>query len=306
MHDTVFNLVYMLLLKALSLLPPTVIDRICRWEAVIPWPGQHEIVAALAVRLGYSGPDARAILARARVNQHCSQIDAVGWSRARSRYPIHVQLVGRHHLQEAAALERGVILALPHTSALCAALWPAQRIGAALGYQIHSFGRDAPPERALATRALEYSDPAQGRTRAALEMLTALRSGAIVATAIDHPRGQGKMFALHRRWLTRRFLGRRFAFSTGVSILARRAQSPILPAIPLRSGPAQYSLRLLPMLAPPETPREEAGVMHRLLDVLEAVVREQPDQYVPWFYSLPPLQICGDLAHGDREESTRR
>jgi lauroyl/myristoyl acyltransferase len=289
MHGVIFDLIYSRAAQALSLVPPPVIERLCGWESSIPWPKQHRLVPQVAGRLGCTPADARAILAQARANDHCAHIDALRWSRGPRRDDVHVRLVEIRHLHQAAAEQRGVILALPHTSALYVALWPAQRLVADLGYSVHAFAWEAPPERAMATNVLGYIDPAQRRMYGALAILAALRAGDIVATGVDYPSNADQVRAPDRRWLIRRFLGRRFGFSPGIGALARRARAPILPAVPLRTGPAQYSLRFLPALNPPKTARQELAVMDQLLDMLEAVIRAQPGQYLPWFYTLPPL-----------------
>jgi KDO2-lipid IV(A) lauroyltransferase len=82
------------------------------------------------------------------------------------------------------------------------------------------------------------------------------------------------------------FLGKRTMATPGPAVLALRCRMPVVPIFCVREGDGRYRLTVKPAIAFERSAslRSDIAVCtQKLLDVLEPVIREYPDQWF-WFH----------------------
>lgn len=234
-------------------------------------PGDRRVVRALARLAGGSGT--RALGAQVAVDERLlgrltpANIDRV------------VRWEGRHHLDEALARGRGVVLMFPHagfqkgliarlglsgytfTQVALRGLPPGERVEPAVSARIAA--REAREDR-LPVRFHDQSSPTRG-------LLRDLAANGVVGLAYDG-RGGGK-FALVA------YLGRPAYLATGPWRLAVAAGSPVVPAFVRLDGRVWTAA----FGAPYEPGLDPDALRDRVLrEVFEPWLRRYPDHYAPW------------------------
>jgi hypothetical protein len=204
-----------------------------------------------------------------------------------------LEVLGEHHLEEALAHRRGVLLLFNHFGPfLIPAHWIVRQ-----GYTLrwfterprrisrkvaHTFQSDGP----LGQRSMfltRQMSPAQGGAalRRAIRMLEA---GMIVQAAGD-VRWHGS------RCVEQTFLGHAFTFATNWVILAALSGAPVLPVHAVLLADGSYRI----VFGPPELiakdaadPEHAAYWIRRNLDRVEMCIREHPDNSGEYAFWPPP------------------
>ncbi|MFN8558250.1 MAG: hypothetical protein U0531_13210 [Dehalococcoidia bacterium] len=252
-------------IDALARTPTPLSDRLCAVAGLIPTPRNRTDAYFARRALGCSPGAARRIAARARANLYRARVDFRRWDRTGARWRPTVLLNGEKHLSHAASGGSGVVIATIHTTALLPAVWTALDLMVARGYRVHGVGGMDPPQTAARQVGFSYTRAHQGSRRGLHTLLTALRSGVLLLVPIDHADTSGAPAVPSR-------------FPTGVATLARLAGAPIVPVLPLRVGPARYTLTILPPVAPPATHGEEETVTELVLGRLKTLAFATPEQ----------------------------
>jgi lauroyl/myristoyl acyltransferase len=111
-------------------------------------------------------------------------------------------------------------------------------------------------------------------------MMRALRAGHALTLLFDRPLERAK-------GVTVRFFGRETAVPGGPAVLAIKTGAALLPVFMYRQPDRSFECRLFPPVTWIETDDRESdvrGIMQKLMDTLQTVVRERPDQ---WYMFRP-------------------
>lgn len=111
-------------------------------------------------------------------------------------------------------------------------------------------------------------------------MMRALRGGDALTLLFDRPLGRAKGVSV-------RFFGRETAVPGGPAVLAMKTGATLLPVFMYRQPDKSFECRLFPPVTWAETGDRESdvrGIMQKLMDALQTVVRERPDQ---WYMFRP-------------------
>lgn len=255
-------------------LPAEVSDAFCAllYRAATPFSRSGRWDQALiAAALACDPPTAHRIAERRAANTLRAQIDLARWIKWPSRCDKLVSEQDEVHLAAALASGRGAIVVVPHMVGLYTVLWPWARLAEQRGIQGGAVAADG-TWRAGAAPLYAPTRSSAHAPRAALAMLA---EGGCVVVAGD------RFMADSRRAVELQFLKSQCRFPVGPAALARLAQAPLIPAIPLRLDHGRYVVRFLPALAPP-APGDRVGdelVLARIIAIFEATIRRHPDQY---------------------------
>jgi len=228
------------------------------------------VEAAIVRALGCDAATAAAIARRQRLATLHAGVDLARWRRRPESAIGTITFEGEAHLGEAAAPNRGVVLASCHTVGIYAGSWQASYVLGERGYRSAALMSVGAPDYVATTRAL-----LAGTADASLRALRDLKAGRLLFVATDNHRVRS------RRALDRAFLGARCRFPLGAATLARLAQAPVVPAVAIATGQGRYTIRFFPALPPPS--RHDAAadgpLTDRLLTLFETLIRAKPHQY---------------------------
>jgi len=180
---------------------------------------------------------------------------------------------GREHIDKALAAGRGAIMAVPHMGS-----WDvAGSLAGVLGYPIHAVAAGFPgslEEAVVATRQRFGLKVIPLGRSAVRQLMTALKSNALIALLCDLPHGPG---------IEVEFFGRPAIVPGGPAALALKTGARLMPACQWRVGPGRYHVHMDPALDLGED--DVRGVMQRVVRRFEDFIRERPDQW----YAFKPL-----------------
>src|SRR5579872_1402830 len=131
------------------------------------------------------------------------------------------------------------------------------------------------------------------------EMLRVLRQGGVLAMLFDKPVGAG-------RGVPVRFFGREAAVPAGPAVLAMKTGAAIVPVFTFRRPDLTFECVVFPPIPHPETgdrDRDSVSIMQKLMDALQTMVREHPDQWYMfrpmWPDAIRPRRSTGRRAAAD-------
>lgn len=197
------------------------------------------------------------------------------------RFVDHFECEGEQHLEAAAALGRGVLVALPHLGNWdVAGAWLASR-----GYAVTVVAEPAePPELFdwfVATRERLGMRVVGLGPDAGSVLLRDLAAGRVVCLLCDRDlTGDG---------VEVKFFGETTRFPAGPAVLALRSGAPLLPAGTYFRGAGEHGAHILPPIPAGREGRLRDDVAHvtqTLADTFEDLIRAAPDQWLmlqaPW------------------------
>jgi lauroyl/myristoyl acyltransferase len=126
-------------------------------------------------------------------------------------------------------------------------------------------------------------------------MMRALRSGHALTLLFDRPLERAK-------GVTVRYFGRETAVPGGPAVLAMKTGAALLPVFMYRQPDKSFECRLFPPVTWVETGDRDSDVqciMQKLMDTLQTVVRERPDQWYMFRPMWPEWHTRGEA--GARE-----
>ena len=235
----------------------------------------------LALAFPEKTDDERRQLARA-VTRHFgrSAFDAIRIQRLRPEELLaSVDVTGWEHVERAAALGRGVFFLTAHMGSWeVAALVTGLKLEA--GLSVINRPLDNPYLEIELDRLRKlYGNHVFGKHNIAREMLRQLKSGGGVGILIDQrvreDQGIEVPFFGHPAW-THPILAR----------VARKTGAPVVPTFALRAAPGHYNLRYeAPLMVEDlsESERDDVSLTTRYMAVLEAAIRNNPDQWL-WYH----------------------
>ena len=245
--------------------------------------GRRREIIDFNLRLAYpeKSDEERRQLARA-VTRHFgrSGLDAIRIQRLRPEELLAaVEIEGWEHVERALSYGRGVFFLTAHIGSWeVAALVTGLKLEA--GLSVVNRPLDNPYlELELDRLRKLYGNDVFGKRNIAREMLRQLKSGGGVGILIDQrvreDQGVEVPFFGHSAW-THPILAR----------MARKTGAPVVPIFALRKAPGRYSLHYEePLLVEnlTEAEREDVPLTARYMAVLEAAIRENPDQWL-WYH----------------------
>lgn len=192
-----------------------------------------------------------------------------------------VSVSGLHHVQEALALGRGCIMAVPHMGS-----WDiGGAYAGALGLPVAAVAERFPGslDRAVVEARAEVGLEVIPMGHASVGAIRGhLRANHLVALACDLPQGPG---------VEVRFFGCRVGVPGGPAAFACKTGAPIVPASVERVAPGRYHIQVEPALQlRPEDCAGRAGqarIMQRVIEVFERHIRARPEQW----YAFRPLLV---------------
>jgi lauroyl/myristoyl acyltransferase len=188
-----------------------------------------------------------------------------------------MKIHGLEHLRAAVERGKGVIIASAHFGTIEVG---ALRLQDFVG--VHAVYDTFKPEyldRLIQRKRLEKGIHLIG-VNDVRSMMRALRHGDALTLLFDRPLDRAK-------GVTVRYFGRETAVPGGPAVLAMKTGAALLPVFMYRQPDKSFECRLFPPVAWVETGDRESdvrGIMQKLMDVLQIVVRERPDQ---WYMFRP-------------------
>ena len=209
-----------------------------------------------------------------------SALDAIRIQRLRPEELLAaVEIEGWEHVERAAALGRGVLFLTAHMGS-----WEVAGLVTGLKLEAGLSLINRPLDNPLLEVELDrlrklYGNHVFGKHSIAREMLRQLKSGGGVGILIDQrvreDQGIEVPFFGHPAW-THQILAR----------VARRTGAPVVPTFALRDAPGRYTLRYeAPLMAEDltEAEVEDVPLTARYMAVLEAAIRDRPEQWL-WYH----------------------
>ena len=235
----------------------------------------------LALAFPEKTDDERRQLARA-VARHFgrSAFDAIRIQRLRPEELLAaVEIEGWENVERAAALGRGVFFLTAHMGS-----WEVAALVTGLKLEAGLSLINRPLDNPLLEVELDrlrklYGNHVFGKHNIAREMLRQLKTGGGVGILIDQrvreDQGIEVPFFGHPAW-THPILAR----------VARKTGAPVVPTFALRDAPGRYTLRYeAPLMAEDltEAEREDGPLTTSYMAVLEAAIRDRPEQWL-WYH----------------------
>jgi KDO2-lipid IV(A) lauroyltransferase len=223
---------------------------------------RRQLAGAVARHFGRSALDAIRIQ-RLRPEELLAAVDIEGWE----------------HVERAAALGRGVFFLTAHMGS-----WEVAALVTGLKLEAGLSLINRPLDNPLLEVELDrlrklYGNHVFGKHNIAREMLRQLKTGGGVGILIDQrvreDQGIEVPFFGHPAW-THPILAR----------VARKTGAPVVPTFALRDAPGRYTLRYeAPLLAEnlTESERDDVPLTTRYMAVLEAAIRDRPEQWL-WYH----------------------
>ena len=209
-----------------------------------------------------------------------STLDAIRIQRLRPEELLAaVEIEGWEHVEQAAALGRGVFFLTAHMGS-----WEVAALVTGLKLEAGLSLINRPLDNPLLEVELDrlrklYGNHVFGKHNIAREMLRQLKSGGGVGILIDQrvreDQGIEMPFFGHPAW-THQILAR----------VARKTGAPVVPTFALRDAPGRYTLRYeAPLTAEDltEAEVEDVPLTARYMAVLEAAIRDRPEQWL-WYH----------------------
>ena len=204
-----------------------------------------------------------------------------------------VDVVGREHLDRAAARGRGVVLCCTHIgnwelAAVMLAHW-GYRLHAVAGVQLNRWL--TPAVRATKSElAIQTVAPEDGFRK----LLRALEHNDLVALMVD-----GDLFT-HGSPVE--FFGRETRWPAGPGVLAHRTGAPVICGYCVRLGPGRFRIVMEPALDPAAFP-SNAALNHAIAAIAERHIREHLHQ---WCIFRPLWEgVVVPAAEGERDPAAR-
>jgi|AMFO01.1.fsa_nt_gi Lauroyl/myristoyl acyltransferase len=224
--------------------------------------------------------------ARARlgweVSRHFGRVtlDALRLQRATPEALLaQVRIAGREHLEAGLGRGRGVFLLSAHIGS-----WEVAALVAGLlipaGFAVVNRPLDNPLLEAELERLRGlFGNRALGKANVTRGIVRQLRAGGAVGILIDQRTQE-------REGVPAPFFGHPAWTHPALARLCVRTGAPVVPIWGLWDGPGRYTVRFDPPLIPQELPpeeRDEVRLTARLLGLIEAVIRERPEQWL-WYH----------------------
>ncbi|MBI2157660.1 MAG: lysophospholipid acyltransferase family protein [Candidatus Rokubacteria bacterium] len=245
--------------------------------ALAPFRAERAAVAANLARIRPAASAAERAALVGRVFAHFAMCfaDLISTNRSEARPErLLAGVEGRGHLDAALAGGRGAIFLTAHLGN-----WELAGRLLALGLARPTWvlvAEEADPavERFLRGGAGPVSFVTRRQPAAVVTLLAALRRGELVALQGDRALGT-------RGDAAAPFFGAPAAFPLGPFVLARAAGAPLVPAFCVLGPDRRYTIRMLPALR--VGAEGEAAALGAWVEILEAAVRENPEQWFNFF-----------------------
>lgn len=246
------------------------------------WPAKRRILLENTVAVLGSGTPRREVysVARKSMRNYCKYlIEFLDLPNITSSDEIvaSMKIHGLEHLQAAVERGKGVIIASAHFGTIEVGGLRLQDFTA-----VHAvYDTFTPPylDRLIQRKRREKGIHLVG-VNDIRGMLRALRAGHSLTLLFDRP-------LLRAQGVGVRFFGRETAVPGGPAVLAMKTGATLLPAFMFRQPDRTFECRLFPPITWVESGDRESDVkaiMQKLMDLLQTVVRERPDQ---WYMFRP-------------------
>lgn len=264
------------------------------------WPAKRRILLSnMATVLGSSPQDpAVRRLAVKSMRNYCKYlVEFLGLPAMSSSDEViaSMKIRGVEHLQEALARGKGVVLASAHFGTIeVGGLRLADFTDFHAVYDtFHPEYLDELIQRKRREKGIDLVPANNVRA-----MLKVLRSGGTLCVLFDRPLD----FA---RGVRVRFFGHETAVPAGPAVLALKTGATILPVYMFRQPDNSFESLIFPPIEPIDTgdrDRDTHSIMQRLMDTMQTVVRERPDQ---WYMFRPMWPNTATPAFAGPNTATR-
>jgi lauroyl/myristoyl acyltransferase len=248
----------------------------------LAWPAKRRILLDNTVAV--LGADARdpmvRTVARKSMRNYCKYlvefVDLPNMSSS-DEVVASMRIHGLEHLQAAVERRKGVIIASAHFGTIEVGGLRLQDFT-----DVHAVYDTFRPEyldRLIQRKRLEKGIHLIG-VNDVRGMMRALRGGHALTLLFDRPLERAKGVNV-------RFFGRETAVPAGPAVLAMKTGATLLPVFMFRQPDTSFECRLFPPVTWVDSGDRETDVrtiMQKLMDVLQTVVRERPDQ---WYMFRP-------------------
>ncbi len=248
----------------------------------LSWPAKRRILLAnTRAVLGGDASDGHVrTIARKSMRNYCKYlIEFLDLPNMSSSDEIiaSMKIHGLEHLLAAVARGKGVIIASAHFGTIEVGGLRLQDFTAV--HAVYDTFRPAYLDRLIQRKRLQKGIHLIG-VNDARGMLKALRTGGSLTLLFDRPLPPDE-------GVTVRFFGRETAVPGGPAVLALKTGATLLPVYMFRQPDQTFECRLFPPVPCAESGNRDAdvaGIMQKLMDTLQTVVRERPDQ---WYMFRP-------------------
>lgn len=246
------------------------------------WPAKRRVLLQnMATVIGSNADDPRVRrLAMKSMRNYCKYlVEFLGLPNMSSRDEViaSMNLIGVEHLQEALARGKGVVLASAHFGTI--------EVG---GLRLADFTDFHAVYDTFRPAYLDHLIQRKRREKGinlvpannVREMLRVLKSGGTLCVLFDRPLELA-------RGVRVRFFGHQTAVPAGPAVLALKTGATIVPVYMFRQPDRSFESLIFPPIEPVNTgdrERDIQTIMQRLMDTMQAVVRERPDQ---WYMFRP-------------------
>ncbi len=207
-----------------------------------------------------------------------------------------MKITGVEHLQEALDRGKGIVLASAHFGTIeVGGLRLADFTDFHAVYDtFHPDYLDRLIQRKRREKGIELVPANNVR-----EMLRVLKRGGTLCVLFDRPLDLARGVAV-------RFFGRETAVPAGPAVLALKTGATIVPVYMFRQPDRSFESLIFPAIQPVDTgdrDRDTQTIMQRLVDTMQAVVRDRPDQWYMfrpmWPNESAPFLAGREAATGD-------
>jgi KDO2-lipid IV(A) lauroyltransferase len=246
------------------------------------WPAKRRILLRnMATVVGSSPDDPRVKrLAMKSMRNYCKYLVeflALPTMSSRDEVIASMKIVGVEHLQEALARGKGIVLASAHFGTI-----EVGGLRLADFTDFHAVYDTFHPE--YLDRLIQHKRREKGiklvPANNVREMLKVLKAGGTLCVLFDRPLDLA-------RGVRVRFFGRQTAVPAGPAVLALKTGATIVPVYMFRQPDWTFESVIFPPIEPVDTgdrERDTQSIMQRLMDTMQTVVRERPDQ---WYMFRP-------------------
>jgi lauroyl/myristoyl acyltransferase len=268
----------------------------------LAWPGKRRILldnTAAVLGSDQRDPKVRAV-ARKSMRNYCKYLieflDLPNMSSS-DEAVASMKIHGLEHLQAAVDRGKGVIIASAHFGTIEVGGLRLQDFADV--HAVYDTFKPAYLDRLIQRKRLEKGIHLIG-VNDVRAMVRALRGGHTLTLLFDRPLERAKGVNV-------RFFGQETAVPGGPAVLAMKTGATLLPVFMYRQPDKSFECRLFPPVCWTDSGDRDADVrtiMQKLMDTLQTVVRERPDQWYmfrPMWPESPQSEHTGmrEIASGD-------
>jgi KDO2-lipid IV(A) lauroyltransferase len=223
--------------------------------------------------------EARRLAARSMRNYHRYLVEFLELPTLSSRHPAiaSMKVIGLEHLRSALSHGKGVLIATAHFGTIEI---PGLRLSDFTDFHaVYDTFQPAYLDRLIQRKRLQVGIDLIPATNVR-KMLKVLHDGGTITLLFDRPVAQTKGVPVT-------FFGLRTAVPGGPAVLAMKTGATLLPVYTTREPDLSFTARIFPAVEWTRSgnrDRDIETVMQRLMDTLQTVVRERPDQ---WYMFRP-------------------